>query len=201
MNLGLTKIFSLIVWFWIGFIGAGSPAALAYFWQGQPELEKKIFKDNQVLVSVTSRDRSSLKGVGVVQAKAKQVADFATDPAKLKANVQEIRELDWNPKEGPLKIKIKFLWLERQLEGTAKFRDKTDSQERTIDFMIDKGLWFTVKGILEMRELEEHKTLVMILAETLEGETFSWPVRVALEATLQRIAGTLRQKVESEGAK
>lgn len=201
MNFGLTQSFAWILGFWIGFTGLGTPEAQAFFWQGQPELEKKIFKGNQILVSVTSHTRSSLKGVGVVQAKAKQVADFATDPEKLKANVQEIRELDWNPKEGPLKIKIKFLWLERQLEGTAKFRDKTDSQERTIDFMIDKGLWFTVKGVLEMRELEEHKTLVMIMAETLEGETFSWPVRVALEATLQRIAGTLRQKVQSEGAK
>lgn len=195
-----TKNFFVFLWVLIGLMTLVNPRAQSFFWQGQPELEKKIFQENQILVSVTSKDKASLKGVGVVQAKAKQVSDFATDPSKLKAHVEEIRELDWNPKEGPLKIKIKFLWLERQLQGTAKFREKTASQERAIDFIIDQGLWFTVKGVLEMRELEEHKTLVMILAETLDGETFSWPVRVALEATLQRIAGTLRQKVESEGA-
>lgn len=186
---------------WSQDVSNGSVKAL--FWEGKPPLEKRLLENHEILVSVINENsHARFQGGGLIRATADWVSKLATDPARIQSLVPEIQELDWDPSKGPFKARIKMLWLDRVVEGQAKYRVKdrpkgAKEQERVIEFSLEKGLWFSIKGTLEMREYKNNHCLAVVSGETLEGETLSWPVRVGLEAVLQRMAGTLRKDIES----
>lgn len=165
-------------------------------------MEKRLLGDREILVSVTNEGpRALFKGAGLVKATPGDTLELATDPKKLQELISEIKELSWDPKEGPFKVRVKILWFDRIIEGKAKVREFSEKAVKGIDFSVEKGLWFGLRGALEMREYSENQCLTVIFGETLEGENLSWPTRVGLEVTLQRMAGTLRRAVEGEKEK
>lgn len=167
------------------------------FWEGKADLEKRLFEKQEILVSVTnSTELAHFKGAGVIKTNPEKVFSLATSPEKIKALVSEIKELEWDPVKGPFKARVKILWFDREVQGTAKSRLAEKGLSSGIDFLVEKGLWFNVKGALEFRNHRESQTLAVIIGETFKDETLSWPVRVGLEAVLQRIAGTLRSELE-----
>lgn len=175
--------------------------ATPFFWEGKPALEDRIYKKNEILVSVKNEDkRSKLHGVGLIKATPAKVAQVATDTDKIRARVHEIKELSWDQKTGAFKSRIQLLWIDQNIEGRAHYYEADKDQPKRIEYHIDKGLWFTAKGTVYMRAYNEGKSCLTIIdATTIEEKEFSWPVRVAMEATLQRMAGALRHYVE-EGA-
>ncbi|MFN7729060.1 MAG: hypothetical protein ACK5P7_07890 [Bdellovibrio sp.] len=189
----------------------GAGAGLDY-WEKSPALWKKLTEERVILVSAKNEDGvTQSKGAGLVHASVIDVWNFATDTEKIKNSSRFLKNFTWNKDTGQIDMQIEILSVSYRLRGTAK--QIPDAHNPKIELAVHEGNLIPFTAVLEMRSAQsqglrqgapgfaEDHTLVRIHGTSSKDRALSWPLRVALEAVLQRTAGYLRTAVEEEKSK
>ncbi|MBX3041529.1 MAG: hypothetical protein KF789_12550 [Bdellovibrionaceae bacterium] len=179
------------------------------FWEKSPVLWKEFRDERKIFVSAKEVDgRTESLGAGLVDAPLQKVWAFANDPEKIKKTTALLEDFKWDRESGKVELHLKLLTFRYLIKGIAT--PKPDPENPKIEFRVLEGDIVPFTAELELRSAKaqalrdgapafpEGKTLVRIFGQSSPDRSLSWPLRVALEAVLQRVAGTLRQAVESE---
>ncbi len=183
-------------------------ASLDYF-EKDAKLWGLIRDKRQIMVSAKNENgQTQSKGVGLVNKPLAQVYAFATNPDKIKTVSRFLKGFTWNRQTGDVVMEIEILYISYRLIG--KVVEKPDPENPKLEFQVFEGELIPFNGELEMRSLTAQKqragaphfpegqTLVRISGQSAKDRALSWPLRVGLEAVLQRTAGALREAVEAE---
>lgn len=172
-----------------------SIAAPVDFWDKSPELKKDLFEKRRILVSVTNtKTHTEFKGVGLVNTKFEKIWAFATNPAKVKEFARDLEKFEWDIKTGDCYAGFKILWKLFEIKAKTELRPKADPPQIAFDFV--EGSWVTLNGRIEMKPHGTNQTVVILRAQTPEGQFANW--HFAMEAVLHRIASSLREAVEKD---
>lgn len=187
---------------------AKTPPSLE-FWEKSPKIWKEIRDERRLLVSAGNADgRTHTQGVGLVDAPVDRVWAFATNPEKVKTASRFIKSFTWNKDTGDIVMKIEVMMFSYVLKGRATRHPHPDGPKVSLEVFEGELVPFTAE--LEIRsaalqsardpvtEFPEGKSLVRIAGTSSPDRALSWPLRVALEAVMQRAAGSLREAVENE---
>lgn len=180
----------------------------AEFWE-KPEAWRRITEKRQILVSAKNEGgRTYSQGAGLVNASLEDVWAFATNPEKIKSTSRLLKDFQWNQETGEVDVRLEFLMVTHRVRGRA--RKYPDPQNPRIEFEVLESSVVPFTCELELRssgaqrkragapEIPEGRTLVRLSGLSSEDRAMSWPLRVALEAVLQRTAGYLREAVEAD---
>lgn len=189
---------------------AAEPAALDY-WEKSPELWKKLTEDRQILVSAKDEEgRTISRGAGLVKARVSEIWAFATNTEKIKTSSRFIKEFKWDQSSGDVEMLIEMIGISYRLRGKAL--PKPDPENPKVELAVHEGSLVPFTALLEIRSPKAQAaipgaptfaegSLVRLYGVSSRDRALSWPLRVALEAVLQRSAGHLRTAVESEKEK
>lgn len=201
-----------ILWFFLGAcpIALGAAPVLD-FWEKNPTLWKEFRDERKIFVSAKNEEgRTRSLGAGLVNAPVGKVWEFANDPEKIKKTTPLLEDFKWDRATGKVELHLKLIGFRYLIRGLATA--KPDPENPKIEFQVLEGDLVPFTAELELRsaaaqrlragapDFPDGKTLVRIFGQSSPERSLSWPVRVALEAVLQRVAGTLRQAVEEDGA-
>lgn len=181
------------------------------FWEKSPALWKEFREDRKIFVSAKNVEgQTQSLGAGLVDAPVQRVWAFANDPEKIKKTTTLLEDFKWDRATGKVELHLRLLRFRYLIKGIAT--PKPDAENPKIEFQVLEGDLIPFTAELELRSAKaqslregapsfpERKTLVRISGRSSADRSLSWPVRVALEAVLQRVAGTLRQAVENDAA-
>lgn len=182
----------------------------ADFWE-TPSAWGKLREGRKILVSATHEDgRTHSKGAGLVAAPVDKVWAFATNPEKIRTTSRLLKAFHWDQRTGDVDVRIEFLAFTHRVRGRAtKFADADNPR---VEFEVHEASLVPFTATLELRSPRVHSrregapaipegfTLVRLSGVSSKDRALSWPLRVALEAVLQRTAGYLREAVEAEVA-
>ena len=211
-KLTVSKLFLVVLTAGLSFSIAGPAAGVEDeqdYWEKAPKVWQEMQELRRIEVSAqTKGDRTFSKGAGFVKAKVPSVWAFATHPEKIRKSSRFLKEFIWDPATGDVEMQIELLYVSHRLKGKA--HKLPDAENPRIQFKVLEGSLVPFEGELEIRSALAHAkrkntlpfpkemTLVRISGVSSEGRSLSWPMRVALEAVLQRTAGALRAAVEAE---
>ena len=178
----------------------------APFWRGNKRLEAKLEEERAILVSVRSSDvpagvRFSFRGVGLVRRERRDVLKLAMRFDDLKAVSDHFKEVKWEPKTNRLFVvgqalgyQARMLLKIEKVEGVSPTRDE-------IRFKVIDGHFLGLEGalVLETR-MPGGKTEMSIwcLQEAKELPLPRVLVGFALEVVAQRVAGKMREHLETK---
>lgn len=184
-------------------------AATLDFWEKSPKLWSEFSEKKKIFVSAKNVDeRTQSLGAGLVKANVDQVWAFANDPEKIKTTTSLLENFKWDKATGKVELHLKLAGFRYLVKGIAT--PKPDPENPRIEFKVQEGDMVPFTADLELRSAKaqaaragapafsEGQTLVRIFGQSAPDRSLAWPVRIALEAVLQRMAGTLREAVEKE---
>lgn len=205
MTKGLFRIFLISLWVCVS---PAEPSPLD-FWETSPALWKEFRDQRRIFVSAKNvGGRTESLGAGLVKAPVGKVWAFANDPEKIKKTTALLEDFKWDKGTGRVELHLKLLRFRYLIRGIAT--PKPDPENPRVEFRVLEGDIVPFTAELELRSAKaqarregapafpEDRTLVRITGQSASDRSLSWPLRVALEAVLQRVAGTLRQAVEVE---
>lgn len=182
------------------------------YWEKDAKLWTQIRDRRRIVVSAKNEKEQTLsKGAGLVDAEVADVWAFATNPEKVKTTSRFLKEFTWNAATGAVVMQIEIMYISYRLTGKAV--QKPDPENPRVEFQVFEGDLVPFTAELEIRSAKAQslragapafpvgQTLVRITGVSAKDRALSWPLRVALEAVLQRSAGYLREAVELEKAK
>lgn len=165
-------------------------------------------------IFVSAKDdstRTVFLGAGLVNQAVVPVWCWATQAEKIRMAAPNLENFKWDLVTGALSFDFSLLWMKYHIQGQALPRySLADATSRRIVVSINSGTWIPVTGELAFlpgglqavgREgdgLRADQTWIRLSGQTAEGKTLSFPLRWALEAFMQRLAGRLREKIESD---
>lgn len=165
--------------------------------------------ERHIAVSAINENGQTLsKGAGLVKAPVQKIWAFATSPEKIKNFSRYLKDFSWDPITGDFKLRIEILFIGYELNGRAVPRPHAENPK--IEFQVLENDLVPFTGEIELRSpaaqkfraeappLPNDESLVRIQVTSAKDRSLSWPVRVGLEAVLQRTAGALREAVEAE---
>lgn len=188
---------------------AAPPASEIDYWEKNPKLWSQITTQRKILVSAKNEDgQTKSRGAGLVKAEVADVWAFTTNPEKIKSTSRFLKNFTWDQETGAVDMQIELLMVSYRLLGTAT--QMPDPENPKISFQVLEGTLVPFSAELEIRSVKAQAarpgaptfpaghTLVRITGTSAKDRALSWPLRVALEAVLQRTAGYLREAVEAD---
>jgi hypothetical protein len=179
------------------------------FWERSPTLWREFHDHRKIFVSAKNENGQTFSaGAGLVKSPLEKVWAFANDPEKIKKTTSLLEDFKWDKKTGLVELHLKLLTFRYIVRGVATVHP--DPERPTIGLRVYEDGLVPFTAELEFRspaaQLKHAKnlpipaetTIVKISGVSSKDRALSWPLRVALEAVLQRMAGTLRHAVEED---
>jgi len=185
-----------------------NPPALDY-WESNPKIWREMREERRIFVSAKNENGQTFsKGAGFVRGTPQDIWNFATNPDKIVKSSRFLKSFTWDKTTGLVEMQIELLMIKYRLRGKAT--ERPDPENPRITLEVHEGTIVPFNSELEIRSAAAQKlregapefssdlTLVKLTGASSKDRALSWPLRVALEAVLQRSAGHLRDAVEAE---
>lgn len=198
----------LLLLFLTSIVALANPTVLDY-WESNPKIWREMLEERRIFVSAKNENGQTIsKGAGFVRGTPQDVWSFATNPDKIVKSSRFLKSFTWDKTTGLVDMQIELLMISHRLRGKAT--ERPDPENPRITLEVHEGSIVPFNSELEIRsaaaqkrragapEFSSNLTMVKLTGTSSKDRSLSWPLRVALEAVLQRSAGHLRDAVEAE---